>query len=481
MKPQTASLTAPAARPDIGAWLSTHAAAMIALLVFALTLWPSALLNDTDTWWHLSAGDWMVMHKAVPHADPFSWTFAGKPWVAHEWLSEIIMSRAFAVAGWSGVMLLTAGSFALGVGLMAREAAKHTTGLALWLPVLIGASLFGPHLLARPHILVLPVVVLWLASLSRSKTPPWICLPLMTLWANMHGSFIAGLALIAPFALEAVLASDTKGKTALWWAGFVAAAVTATLLTPFGVDGLLFPLKLFTMRNLDGIGEWAPVAFTKPQPLFIAAVVLAVAVWRFRLRLTRVRWAVLAGLLAMSLHQQRHEMLLAVVAVLAIAQPLGKALNQTPKAAAVSPWPVVAALGLAAARLAISMPSPVTAADPAGALAHVPAALAQHRVFNAYDMGGYLIRAGIRPFIDSRADLYGPAFLDRYAEMATGNPKIMAAAFNRDSVQWTILRPGTPMAQAMDHLPGWQRIYGDATAVVHARHGSRNFVDSHVF
>jgi hypothetical protein len=469
MKPQIASLPQPAARPDIGAWVSAHAAAVIALFVFALTLWPSALLNDTDTWWHLAAGDWILQHRAVPHSDPFSWTFGGKPWVAHEWLSEIVMSRAFVLGGWPGVMLLTAACFAAGIGLMAREAARHLTGMALWLSVLIAASLFGPHLLARPHILVLPVVVLWLSGVSRGKTPPWFCLPLMALWANMHGSFIAGLAFIAPFALEAVLASDAKSRAALAWAGFTAAAIAAALLTPFGVDGLLFPLKLLTMRNIDGVGEWAPIAFDKPQPLFIAAAVLAFAIWRFTPRITHIRWLVLAGLLGLSLHQQRHEMLLAVVAVLVVAQPLGKALGQTPQAARTSPWPAAAAALLMVLRLFLPAPSPVTASDPAAALAHVPANLAQQRVFNAYDLGGYLIRAGIRPFIDSRADLYGPAFLDRYAQIAAADPKTMATAFDRDAIQWTILRPGTPMARTMNALPGWRRIYGDANAVIYDR------------
>lgn len=468
MKPQTASLLLPASRPNIGAWMSAHAAAMIALLVFALTLWPAALLNDTDTWWHLSAGDWIVAHGRVPHSDPFSWTFSGRPWVAHEWLSEVVMSRAFALAGWPGIMLLTAGCFAAGIGLMARRTARHVTGLALWLPVLIGASLYGPHLLARPHIIVLPVAVLWLSGLSRGKAaPPWSCLPLMILWANMHGSFIAGLALIAPFAIEAVLASDARAKSALMWAAFTAGAVIAALLTPFGMEGLLFPLRLLTMRNLDGIGEWAPITFNTPQPLFIAAAAFAFAVWRFRPRITRIRWFVLAGLLAASVHQQRHEMLLAVVAVLVLAEPLGKALGQTHVPSAVSPWPAVAALILAAVRLAV--PMPVTKADPSEALLHIPAGLEQQHVFNAYDMGGYLIRAGIRPYIDSRADLYGPAFLDRYADIVAGDPKAMAKAFDHDGVQWTILRPGTPAARSMDTLAGWRRVYDGANAVIHSR------------
>src|SRR3569623_2704296 len=79
---------------------------LIGLLVLAGVMWTPAVLNDSDSWWHVTAGQWILSHHAVPHTDPFSFTFAGKPWIAHEWLSEIIMACAF-VAQWRGLMLLT--------------------------------------------------------------------------------------------------------------------------------------------------------------------------------------------------------------------------------------------------------------------------------------------------------------------------------------------------------------------------------------
>src|ERR1022692_1453089 len=64
------------------------------------------ILNDGDTFWHLATGRWIIQHAAVPATDPFSFTFVGRPWVAHEWLSEVAMAGAWLAGGWGGLMLL---------------------------------------------------------------------------------------------------------------------------------------------------------------------------------------------------------------------------------------------------------------------------------------------------------------------------------------------------------------------------------------
>ncbi len=471
----SATLTAPQTtpRPRIGAWLAAHAPALVALLVFALALWPTAVLNDSDTWWHLAAGDWIVTHRAVPHTDPFSWSFAGQPWIAHEWLSEILLSRAFALCGWPGVMLLTALAAALAVFLLARPAACFLSGLPLALLVLGGCALFAPHFLARPHILVAPVMVVWFSALARHKgTPPWRILPMMTLWANMHGSFIAGLALIAPFAIEAVLDATDRPRTAALWSGFLLTGLACALITPFGFDGLLFPLRLLTMPGVDGIGEWSPIDFTKPQPLLIAVLGFA-AFWLMRRpRLPVVRTLTLMALLAASLHQQRHEMLLGLMGVLLLAEPLGQALSQgrfpPPVPLRFSPILAAATVLLVALRLAVPLADPVNAGDPAAAIAYARSAHLHGHVLNDYTLGGYLIRAGIAPFIDSRADMYGSAFLDRYSAIAN-DPAALKAELGHDAIAWTMLKPGSIAARTMDSVPGWRRAYVDAAAVIHVR------------
>ena len=75
--------------------------------MFALCAFSPAVLNDGDTWSHVATGDWILGHRAVPRVDPFSFSFAGAPWTAHEWLAEALFALAHRIAGWSGVVLLT--------------------------------------------------------------------------------------------------------------------------------------------------------------------------------------------------------------------------------------------------------------------------------------------------------------------------------------------------------------------------------------
>ena len=80
----------------------------IALLAGVLLI-PAALgssatiFNDGDVSWHIATGEWILDHRAIPHTDPFSFTWAGKPWVPIEWLAEVLYAGAYRIAGYGGV------------------------------------------------------------------------------------------------------------------------------------------------------------------------------------------------------------------------------------------------------------------------------------------------------------------------------------------------------------------------------------------
>src|SRR6476619_315879 len=72
------------------------------------------IFNDGDVSWHIATGEWILDHRAIPHTDPFSFTWAGKPWVPIEWLAELLFGAAYRLAGHSGVAaLVTAALIAL--------------------------------------------------------------------------------------------------------------------------------------------------------------------------------------------------------------------------------------------------------------------------------------------------------------------------------------------------------------------------------
>ena len=104
---------------------------------------------------------------------------------------------------------------------------------------------------------------------------------------------------------------------------------------------------------------------------------------------------------------------------------------------------------------------------PAAALAHVPRFVRETPVLNDYRFGGYLIWRGVRPFIDSRADLYGDAFLENYAAIVRPDRDALASTLAYYHVRWTIFAAAAPVAAQMDAMPGWHRLYGDGVAVVH--------------
>ncbi len=64
--------------------------------------------TDPDLWWHLKTGEYIAQCKSVPHTDPFSYTRAGEPWVAHEWLTELFLYQIHRSTGFAGLILIFA-------------------------------------------------------------------------------------------------------------------------------------------------------------------------------------------------------------------------------------------------------------------------------------------------------------------------------------------------------------------------------------
>ena len=207
---------------------SSFAAAPLVLALGALALgaFSLAVLNDGDTWSHIATGEWILDHRAVPRVDPFSLTFAGAPWVAHEWLAEVIFALAFRAAGWAGVMVITGAAAALAAYTIALKTIKELPGVGGPVLALAALALVTPGLLARPHMLALPVMAIWSARLfdarDQKDAPPLVLALMMALWANLHGGFAFGLALVAPLAFEAVweAAPGARLAAARKWALF---------------------------------------------------------------------------------------------------------------------------------------------------------------------------------------------------------------------------------------------------------------------
>ncbi len=466
---------------NVSAWNRTQGAfvvaAVAALAVYALALVSPAIFNDGDTYWHIRAGQWMLAHRAVLSADPFSLSFVGKPWETQEWLAEIIMAGVFQALGWSGVAILTGAAMAAAAFLLGLYLAKHLDPVPSLVVLVLALACVMPDYLARPHILALPFLVAWLIGLAdanaQHRAPNWSLLLVMAVWANLHGGFVFGLALIIPFAVEAVLADRANAmRIAKDWALFAVAALAATLLNPRGLSGLVYPFELMQVKSLAAIGEWQSLDFRVLNPVEMAALAAVFFfIWRGA-RMSAVRLLVLLALFHLSLEHARYGMLFGIAGAILVADPLGAALTR--EAASSRPWPqrrlAFASLGAAVllfAVIRVAWPIQRTDEPGASALAAIPASLAAEPVFNSYAFGGLLIFDGIKPLVDSRADLYGDAFLAEYARTIAADEPAVAALFRKYRVTWTMLEPGDALVAAMDRRKGWHRLYVDKYAVIH--------------
>lgn len=465
------------ALPALGqsGWLGLAAACAVA----AVFLLDPRVFNDGDTYWHLGAGEWMLRHARVPDVDVFSHSRPGAPWTAHEYLAEVLMTLAYRAGGWSGLAVLFAASAAATAMLLVRRLSFSLSGLGLIVAVVGALSLGAGSLLARPHVLVLPVLMVWTVAMLRARdadrAPPLAWAALMLLWANLHGSYVFGFVVAAALALEALITAPPERRWPVVrdWGAFGLLSLGAAMLTPHGPAGLLYPFYVMTLEATAGIGEWAPVDLTAFGPLQVMLFLTLFVGLERGLRVPPVRLLLLLLLLFMALQHQRHGLVLGLVAPLLLADPLARALQQP------SPAPfdrravgLLIALLTAAAVLRLAVPIQRTEdrATPAAALGSVPAALAAQPVLNEYSYGGYLIFRGVRPFIDGRADMYGDPFFEHYlAAVEGGDDPMLDRLLDEHRIAWTIFPSVHPVTARMDGRPGWRRLPGGGAAAVHVR------------
>ena len=479
--------------PTEGLW---RGPVLLAGIVFAaLLLLADRLLADPDTQWHIAVGARIWQDGSVPWTDRHSHTFVGAPWIAKEWLSQLVLHGAHRTAGWAGPVIVTAATlsacFAVLFGwLQARL--RGTLALAL---VLIAMMLIAPHCLARPHVFALATLLAWTIGLigaaERGEAPPLRLLLVQVLWVNLHGSATLAYPLIGLMALDAVLAAPRADRVALGarWAWFGVLALLAGCVTPYGFHALLITATVFgSGESLPFLIEWQPLAFDGIGIMAIGVAALMAAALATDLRRNGVRLLGLAALAAMMLKHSRFLDVFALVAPILVAGPLvrrwpgvgpegsernGLAPRADETLASRLPLVVLAlvVLALCGAGLATTLrPLPAPAVTPVAALDAAARLGAAGPVYNDYDFGGFLISRGVPTFIDGRTDqLFLGGFISAL-QRAVGAPEEgpFVDFLARHRVAWALVKPDSRESRHFDRA-GWRRPYIDATAAVYIR------------
>jgi hypothetical protein len=448
---------------------------------------------DTDFWWHLKTGEYIVNTHTLPVPDPFAWTTAKAPLaypgeqqtrrfnLTHEWLAQVLMYLAWRVGGFAGVVAVRAISLTLVcavVGLIcARRSGSFFGGLA---GALACASVLSTFALDRPYQITFLFLALTLAALEFRRFL-WALPALFLIWANCHGGYFLGFVVLGTYCAESLW--QRHSDRMLWLV--TAACVAISAINPNGL-AIFRTLLEYRASYMQGrLLEWSRPPLWPPAAwsILLAAAFVLMLLQRSKVRLAD--WLLIAAFAAAALSALRNTAFIGIVAPVWIAgawpwrRPLpGFARLLTPAVllAAIAALPIIG--GYFQFRAA-EWKYPAGAAD--FLQAHP---VSGGTLFNTYEHGGYLIsRLGPRQqvFIDGRAlsdslfmdyarILYnhddndgkpsGEQLLDRYGvgtivmntfEPATGNVYVLAPAL-ADPAQKT-----------------WKLVYSDAQSVVFMR------------
>jgi hypothetical protein len=419
-------------------------------------------LTNTDTYFHLRFGEEFLHGWSLRHPGSVS-TFATRDWVPTQWLSEIAMTRVEQWFGLSGLAwfsgLLQILLF-LGVYAAVRDRAEPLVALPLTALALYSMQ---SGLSMRPQVLsylfVAVVVAAWLRTLDDGRVRWWL-VPLVWLWAMLHGMWPVAL-VIGAVATVGLLLDRRPRALVLRSAAVTLACAVAAALTPVGPA--LYDAVLTVGSRAHYFAEWLPPTWTDWSSLgFIALLVVTlVGLWlRGANTWTETLLIALGGVFA-AYAERTVPVGAAMLAPLAAA-PLQSLLGRRRPVVARERW--VVAGGAVAALLALGLAVPHTSADPLPVPAWADPALdrmpAGTKVLNDWNLGGYLMWR--YPRLDLMMHGYGDTFttaeLDRNTRLLQVDPGWQEAV-RASGARVALLRPRSLLSSLLVSQEGWEVVH----------------------
>ena len=473
--------------------------------LFALRLAVSAFdggMIDPDYYWHLETGEWIAANGALPYQDIFSYSVAGRDWVLHEWMFQLLLYWTYSLGGEGLVLLATAALGGLSLCVILRLADREIGNSLISLCLLLGfLSVFLIYVTPRPHLFsylffALLLRSLWLARYDGRLRALFFAPLVMPFWVNLHGGYSIGLAFLGAFAaLEAcryLFAEPGQRPEKRYLVSLslsFAATIGASCLNPDGPAHLIYPLYVMGQEASQSlIAEWTSFDFhTGLARWYLLSVLLFAGIMIFKPKRPDItELAICLIILAAGFTSKRHAPFAVMVMVAYGGQAIGQGALQPmldslrrfwsarrfKESAQISPVVEKVFLSfLCALFLAGGIGASFAPGLAGGGKSYITEVAGfieqenlQGRMLNQYVLGGILIRRFYperKVFIDGRADLYGDAFIEDYQAMVTGAPG-WRERFESWSFDYVIMPAKVPLVSLLEMHPDYENAFVDA-------------------
>ena len=461
--------------------------------ILYLTLIP---ISDPDFRLHLRTGQLIAQTFTIPHTDPFSFTNFGKPWITHEWLTELFIFLLYRLGSY-GLLIIAFGliiTFAFFFTYLRcpSESKPYVAGFVLFLGMIMSFPIFG----VRPQMISLLLTSIFLFLLDRYKKTGKLrfilFLPvIILLWVNLHAGYFLGLVVLAIYIFADLiewLVSRFYKNDSLFspsWKSLVPLTcilflcLFATLINPNGYKLLIYPFQTLTDPVMQQyIQEWQSPDFHSMIMLPFAVMILALIGFgltgKRRISFTNILLILAFGYEA--LHSIRNIPIFALVAIPVLAEQISSwvKIQSTSKISKPMKWvfPILV-IGIAVLlvhdfiRVNNSQTETVTENFPQGAVNWILTNKPQGQIFNYYNWGGYLIWR-LYPeylvYIDGRADVYGDEFLLSYANISTNAN--WEQFLDHQNIHLVIIDPTSNLANVLRQSPDWKISFKDKISVI---------------
>ncbi len=439
-----------------------------------------APMSTVDLTYHLRAGSEILATGRVPATDTWTFTAAGQPWVDQQWGAQVVFALAERIGGWTAIVLLRAALTGLVFACLFVVARRHgldaRTASVLSLVAFLVAS---PAMAMRPQLLGMACFAAVLLLVADRRTNPgrlWLAPVIIAIWANLHGSFFLGPALLGLAWLEDVHDRVPGPHRALWIA---IAGAAAACLTPFGPYVWTYAVGLSTNPEVTArISEWQPTSLrTVTGILFYGSVLGVVLLIARRARI--VAWPTLATLAFfafLGIYAERGVAWwpLAAVAAVAGAGLLPSRAERTSEPSSIRRLNAVLAGALilgAVAAVPLWRPLDSGTRIPAGMLTDAPSGLTSSlrdlgrsgdHVFHPQRWGSWFEYAmpDRLTAIDSRIELFPPELWREYEQVAIGAEGWQAQLEDWDVATVVVEARDTAFATRLTQA-GWREAHSD--------------------